>query len=101
MCESRTETIARPVAVRAVLSRSHRQEFGEGEVLVICQATSPELRVRYRVRVGSTSHSYVGCGTKSGACDGRATDSDGGLNPCSAGHALQLLHVCAYRERKR
>ena len=42
-------------------SRAHiARGFGEGEVLVICQATSPEHRVRYRVPVGSTSHSYVG-----------------------------------------
>jgi hypothetical protein len=32
-------------------SRAHiARGFGEGEVLVICQATSPEHRVRYRVR---------------------------------------------------
>jgi hypothetical protein len=32
-------------------SRAHiARGFGEGEVLVICQATSPEHRVRYRIR---------------------------------------------------
>src|SRR6201984_554108 len=32
-------------------SRAHiARAFGEGEVLVICQATSPEHRGRYRVR---------------------------------------------------
>ena len=35
-------------------SRAHiARGFGEGEVLVICQATSPEHRVQYRVRACS------------------------------------------------